>query len=248
DFALGLHKFYQRLEKADLRDIQFIKCHITGPFSFAAGINDEKGVSLLYDKVYMQAIIKGLSLKALWQLKLFRKFNKKRMLFVDEPYLGSFGSAYTPLNREEVVESLSNLTEPIALGGALVGIHCCGNTDWSIFTEVKGIRLISFDAFSFLNRLILYADSLKEFFARGGMLCWGIVPTQEFSGKETAELLSDKLLKGIDTLVSKGLSRESVTNNLFISPACGLGTLEIKKAEQIIYLTNKLKNYIIDNL
>ena len=110
DFALGLDKFYQRLEKANLKDIEFIKCHITGPFTFAASIKDEKQVALLHDSVFMQVILKGLAMKALWQLKLFKKFGKKIILFFDEPFLGCFGSAYTPINREDVVKGLTEAT------------------------------------------------------------------------------------------------------------------------------------------
>ena len=44
DFASGLYKFYQRLEKSDLRNIELIKCQVTGPFTFAASIKNENGV------------------------------------------------------------------------------------------------------------------------------------------------------------------------------------------------------------
>src|SRR4030042_905944 len=90
DFALGLHKFYQRLENSDLKNIEFIKCQITGPFTFAASVKGEKGSALLHDEVFMQAILKGLAMKALWQIKNFQKFDKKIILFMDEPYLGYF--------------------------------------------------------------------------------------------------------------------------------------------------------------
>jgi hypothetical protein len=69
--------------------------------------------------------------------------------------------------------------------------------------HVTSIDIISFDAFGFLDRLILYADNLKSFFKRGGILCWGIVPTQEFTGQETPSLLADKLNSGINSLVKK---------------------------------------------
>lgn len=239
DFALGLYKFYQRLERIGLQDIQFIKCHITGPFTFAAGISDENGASLLYDKVYMQAVIKLLTLKALWQIRLFRKFNKRIMLFVDEPYLGCFGSAYTPINREDVVKGLSELIEPLKGPDVTLGIHCCGNTDWSIFTDVEGLGVISFDAFEFLDRLVLYAMDLKKFFAKAGILCWGIVPSQLFTGEEAPDLLVRMIKEGIYQLENKGIGEETLSENLIISPACGLGTFAEEKAEKVFRLLSQ---------
>jgi methionine synthase II (cobalamin-independent) len=236
DFALGLHRFYRRLEGLGLKDQEFIKCQVTGPFTFAASIKDENGMALLHDPVFMQVVIKGLIMKACWQIKLLRKFAKKIIIFIDEPYLGCFGSAYTPINRNEVLKALRELSEGIKSKDVLVGIHCCGNTDWSLFTDVTAVDLISFDAFSFLDKFIIYADKLKEFITRSGIICWGIVPTQEFSGKETPQFLIRKLKTGIDTLLKKGLDGNLLLQNLFLSPACGLGTLEQGKSEQIFKL------------
>jgi len=244
DYALGLYKFYQRLEKTDLKDISFIKCHVTGPFTFAAAINDENGIALLHEKVFMQAILKGLMLKAAWQINFFRKFGKKIILFFDEPYLGCFGSAYTPINREDVIKGLTELTEGIKSEDLLLGVHCCGNTDWSIFTDIASMDIISFDAFDYLERLILYSDNLKGFLKRGGILCWGIVPTQLFTGLETPEILIRKIKDGIDKLVKKGLDEDLLSENLFISPSCGLGTYTPEKAEKIFRLLSETASFI----
>ena len=236
DFASGLHKFYQRLENSSSSDIEFIKCQITGPFTFAASVKDELGGALLHNPVFMQVTLKGLMMKALWQIEFFKEFNKKIIMFVDEPYLGCFGSAYTPINREDVVGGLRELTEGIKSQDVLLGVHCCGNTDWSIFTEIDTIDIINFDAFGFLDRLVLYADNLKRFLKRGGILCWGIVPTQEFTDKETADLLIKKINDGIGILAKKGIDRGLLSDRLLLSPSCGLGTLDIEKSAKIFKL------------
>ncbi len=239
EFALGLYKFQQRLEKANLEGVSFIKCQITGPFTFAASIKDDKEIALLHDPVFMQAIIKGLMLKALWQIELFKKFGKKIIMFFDEPYLSSFGSAYTPINRQDVIKGLTELSEGIKSENVLLGVHCCGNTDWSIFTDIQGIDIINFDAFSFLEKFILYADSLRDFLMRQGIICWGIVPTQDFSGEETPDLLAGKLRDGVAVLVKKGLDKDLLLENLAISPACGMGTLDNEKTEGILRLLSQ---------
>lgn len=239
DYAAGLYAFYAALGKRDLKAVKALKCHITGPFTFAAGFKDEKGVPLLHDKVFMQAVIKALSMKALWQIKFFKELGKKIIVFIDEPYLACFGSAYTPVNREDVVRALRELTQEIKAQGALVGVHCCGNTDWSIFTDTQTIDIINFDAFGFLDKLLLYAQDLKGFFGRGGMLCWGIVPTQEFDPGMGADLLIDKINQGISALAKKGIDRQAVCDNLILSPACGLGTMEPARSEGVLKLLSE---------
>jgi methionine synthase II (cobalamin-independent) len=239
DFAFGLHKFYQRLEKSVPPAVEFIKCQITGPLTFAASVKDESGIALLHDGVFIQAILKGLLMKALWQIKYFAKFGKQTIVFIDEPYLGCFGSAYTPINREDVVKGLGELTEGIKGAGSLAGVHCCGNTDWSIFTDIKTIDIINFDAYSFLDKFTLYAANLNSFLERGGIICWGVIPTQEFTGKEKAEGLAGRVKEGIDLLAKKGVKRSLLLERLLITPACGLGTLEVEKAEKIFRLLSE---------
>lgn len=245
DFAKGFYAFKQRLTKSNLNLIKEIKCHVVGPFTFAASFKDEDGKALLHDSRMMQAITEGLIMKALWQIRLLEEFGKSMIVFIDEPYLGCFGSAYTPLNREDVVEVLAEFTKRISSRGKVrTGIHCCGNTDWSIFTDIHTLDIINFDAFSYLDKLLLYADDLKRFFDNDRVFCWGIVPTQEFDDKITPEGLVKKINEGIDILVKKGVDKDKLYENLLLSPACGLGTLDIGKSEKIFELLSEVSSFI----
>lgn len=250
DYAAGLHAFKEKLERepALLKNIEFIKCQITGPFSFGASMKDKNGVAYLHNSVFMQAFIEGLARKALWQVDFLKKFGKKFIVFIDEPYLGCFGSAYTPLNKEEVVKGLAKLTADIKSCGALIGVHCCGNTDWSIFTDIGTIDIINFDAFSFLDKFVLYADNLNDFLKRGGIICWGIVPTAEFLGSETPDLLLNKIKEGIEILVKKGVGRDLITESLLLSPSCGMGSLDRQKSEKILKLLSETSQVARKNL
>ena len=248
DFARGLHVFYDRLNCVDLSSIEFIKCQVTGPFTFCAGITDEQGKIILHDAVLMQAMVKALGMKALWQLEHFKKFGKKMIMFFDEPFLTGVGSAYTTVNRQEVIDVYAELADTLKSQGSLIGIHCCGNTDWSMLTDTPGIDIINFDAFNFQERFVLYADNLNHFLKRGGIICWGIVPTNEFTAELGPEGLAQKIKLGLDILVKKGVSRELLLERLLISPACGLGTLDVPKAEGILNLLNQTSLFIRKNL
>jgi methionine synthase II (cobalamin-independent) len=240
DFALGLQVFHKKLSESDLTHVKFIKGHISGPLTCAASIKDEEGSVLLHDSVFMEAISKGLAMKALWQVKFFEQFAKPVIIFLDEPYLGCYGSSFTPINKEDVVKRLTELTEEIKSQAVYLGVHCCGNTDWSIFTDIKALNIISFDAFSFADKFILYADNLKAFIQRGGIICWGIVPTQEFSGQETAQILAEKLKQSINALVKKGLDKDLLLEQMLVSPSCGLGSLDSEKSEKIFKLLSEV--------
>jgi len=242
EYSQGFSDFYERLKKNDLREVEYLKGHITGPFTFAASLVNEQGVALLHDEVFMQVIVKGLAMKALWQVEKLRKFGKKIIIFFDEPYLGCFGSAYTPVTKEAVVTGLEELVSTIKSGDVLTGVHCCGNTDWSIFTDVQNLDIINFDAFGFFDKLSLFSEDLKKFFSRDGILCWGIVPTQDFSLETTSSMLLQRIEAGKKALAGRGINKAAVERNLLVSPSCGLGTLDPGKSEQIFRCLSEISS------
>ena len=245
-FALGLHTFYHylKLNPSLLRNIEYIKGQVTGPFTFAASVNDSEGRAIMHNPVFLQAVSEGLAMKALWQIGMLKKFGKPIIIFLDEPYLACFGSAFTPINRDDVIKALTEIAEKINSPETLVGVHCCGNTDWSIFTEIKGIDIISFDAFGFLERVLLYADELKSFFKRGGILAWGIVPTEAFSSEVNVSVLVKKIKSGIEVLVQKGIDEDLLKKRLIITPSCGLGALISDKAKPIFKCLSELSSIL----
>ena len=95
---------------------------------------------------------------------------------------------------------------------------------------------------------MLYADNLNRFLKRGGIICWGIVPTQEFNLDQSPEQLAQKIQFGLDILVKKGIDRQLLLERLLISPACGLGTLDAQKAEGILSLLNQTSLFTRKNL
>lgn len=238
EYAPGVYALRERLrhEPAILDRIVCIKCHITGPLTFATGIKDEKGRALLHDEVMMQVFISGLVMKAVWQIGFFKEFGKGIIVFIDEPYLAGFGSAYTPVTREQVVRILSEVSAPIRDEGAFAGVHCCGNTDWTIFTGMESISIINFDAYGFLDKFVPDAGDLTAFLRRGGYICWGIVPTTEPRESLTPSALLSRLYGGIQALVRRGVDEGLLRERILLSPGCGLGTLDVSRAESALKL------------
>ncbi|NTW66065.1 MAG: hypothetical protein HGB21_07110, partial [Nitrospirae bacterium] len=102
--------------------------------------------------------------------------------------------------------------------------------------------IVSFDASSYLDKVLLYPGEIREFFSRGGSLAWGIVPTTAFTGNETADNLVDELEVGIHRLVDSGIDRTIILRQSLITPSCGLGSLTPSQAEAILELTRQVSD------
>ncbi len=238
EYAQGL---YALLEKLNNNGQRFIKGQITGPISFGLTVTDENKRSIIYNPLLAEALIKMLAMKVKWQIRKLRAQSSelRAIIFIDEPYLASVGSAYVSLKKEDIIKYTDEVIAAIHTEGAWAGIHCCGNTDWSIILDTKA-DIISFDAYNFIDNLSLFSEKLKDFLEQGRVLAWGIVPASEAIDKETTESLTERLEKGIGKLCKKGLEEERIASLSLITPSCGTGTLSTKSAESVLKLTYEL--------
>lgn len=242
--AAGYQVFLSNLE--GLGAGRFVKGHVTGPISFGLTVTDPDDRPVLYDETLRDVVVQGITAQARAQCRrLASEGNgRKVVLFVDEPYLSSFGSATIPVSEADVIECIDAVTSGILAEGALPGIHCCGNTDWSLLTRTS-TRIINFDAYNFLQGMTLYPAELTDFFAKGGALAWGIVPTDPGPlAKETAIALSDRLEAGMDRLAATGHDLEMLRHRSLITPACGTGTLSTDLAERAITLARQISDEV----
>ena len=88
-------------------------------------------------------------MKCRWQIRKFQPFAEKVICFIDEPILSAFGSStYVSVTRDDTVAKLGEVIEAVHAEGALAGVHCCGNTEWSILIDA-GVDIVNFDAFDY---------------------------------------------------------------------------------------------------
>jgi len=210
-----------------------VKGQVTGPISWGLAVVDQDRRPVLYDEVLAEAIAKHLRLKAAWQERELRKVCPNTIIFVDEPYMASFGSAFVSISREQVISLIEEVLSGIK---GLKGVHCCANTDWSVLLETS-IDILNLDAYGYARNLALYPTEVKRFLARGGIIAWGIVPAGEEVHKETAESLVEKLEEAIGLLVEKGVPKDDILNASMITPSCGTGSLSKETAEKVLRLT-----------
>jgi len=217
-----------------------VKGCITGPLSWGITVTDENRRSILYHEVLGDAVPKFLKLKAAWEENELKKISKNTIIFVDEPIMASYGSivASGPFSKpEKIIEMINEVFDGIS---GLKGIHCCGNTDWSILMKTK-MDILNLDAYDYAQSLSLYPAEVKEFIARGGCVAWGIVPNNmEPLYKESVASLKDRLEEAMAPFTRNGLSIKEIVKSSLLLPSCGLNALTEDGVEQALKLLTEL--------
>jgi methionine synthase II (cobalamin-independent) len=223
DYAAGLPSFLGLKNLSPLA----VKGQVTGPITWGLTITDENGKAIIYDDVLGDAVAKFLRLKAAWQEKELKKISPNTIIFVDEPYMASFGSVSVTLSAERV----QGLVEEVFRGiEGLKGVHCCGNTDWSVLLGTS-LDILSFDAYNYAQSLSLYPSEIKSFLDRKGAVAWGIVPNDEPSlAKETAASLKDRLEEAMAPFTRNGVPFQQLLRQGLLTPSCGLASLDTTEA------------------
>jgi hypothetical protein len=239
DYSKGIYALADAL-KAKGKKVPWVKVQSCGPVSFALTLVDEKKRAIYYNEEFRDVITKAIIAKSRWQVKKFKEYAEDIICFIDEPILSAFGSStYVSVKREDVVEMLRETIDAIHKDGAYVGIHCCGNTEWSILMDA-GVDMVNFDAFEYGHTIAMYPEHVKAHLERGGTLAWGVVPTSTAIREQTVESLEKKLEEGIDGLAATGIDRNLIIKQALISPSCGTGSMDIEDAEKVFDLLNKL--------
>lgn len=230
DYAAGLHCFLEM----DLGQPPVVKGQVTGPVSWGLMVADQNRRPLLYDDVLAEAVAKHLRLKAAWMEQELRKLSPQTIIFVDEPYMSSFGSAFVSLSHDQVVTLMEEVFAGIE---GLKGVHCCGNTDWSLLLSTN-VDILNLDAYGYAEALSLYPDEVSAFLERGGIIAWGIVPASDQVLEETVDSLMDRFHTALGLLTAKGLHQDDLLSSALIMASCGCGSLTVETAERVFELTD----------
>jgi hypothetical protein len=231
-FSRGIYALEEKLRMRGTK-LPFVKCQVTGPCSFALTVVDEKKRAIYYNEEFRDMIVKTLAMISRWQLQLFKPFAEQVICFIDEPILSAFGSStYVSVRRDDVIHLLKDMVDAIHADGGIAGMHCCGNTEWSIPIDA-GVDIINFDAFQYGETIAMYAAAVKDFLTRGGALAWGIVPTSTLIKSETVESLALRLEGVMDHLASKGIDKSFIADQAVLTPSCGTGSLTTEEAELV---------------
>ncbi|KXS56341.1 MAG: hypothetical protein AMR96_03195 [Candidatus Adiutrix intracellularis] len=243
--SLSFEAFLQQATQNPAFGPEFLKVQVIGPVTFGQMIQMEDGESTLIDDPELREVMAlGLGGKAAWEAARIRALGRIPVVFIDEPGLTSFGSAFSNLSADIVKETMNWVGAIIREDGpALIGCHVCGNTDWAMMMEMD-LDIINFDAFTVMEQFCLYPKQIRSFLERGGFIAWGIVPATSFSLNLSSDFLVRKLLDAWKGLEHNGVPGELLTGRALITTACGLGTLPEDLARAATEMTSSVSRIL----
>ena len=240
-YAPGLYALMEMLGESNLDSGGYVKGQTVGPITFTSGILGFDGKPVIHDAELSEAMIRGLAIKALWQVRMLEKTGRRPVIFLDEPSLSGFGSAFSSFQRQDVIHSLKMIIDYLKdHSDCLVGIHCCGNTDWSMIMAA-GPDIINFDAFEFMDHFLLYPNEIARFLREGGSIAWGIVPTSGFRGDESVTDLLKMIDQGRKRIRDTGISTNAIAGGSIFTPSCGMGSMTPANARSAMDLLARLQ-------
>jgi methionine synthase II (cobalamin-independent) len=233
-YAAGLHAFLPKAIGSKM-----VKGQVTGPITWGLAVTRQDGLGILYDDTLAETAAKFLRLKASWQENILREISPNPIIFVDEPYLVSLGSVFTPIPEEKVPVLLEEVFRGIK---GIKGLHCCGNTNWSVILDTS-LDILSFDAYNYASSLSTHSGKVKSFLERGGSIAWGIVPNEEEAlVKESLSSLRDRLEEAMAPFTRDGVKFKQIIAQGLITPSCTLASLSLEAAKQTLELTANLSH------
>lgn len=197
----------------DLGTYSAIRGQVTGPVSFGFKVLDEHLKPIIYNEEVKSILYDFIQKKVNLQYQELREKNPRAFVWVDEPGLGYVFSGLSGYNdqqaREDYLQFVQGLEGP-------KGLHLCADVQLPYLLEL-GIELLSFDAFQIGFMPKEYADSVARFLKKGGILSWGIVPTEgrtleSQTPESLASLLSDywKVLSDYTDLTPHQIAEQSL--------------------------------------
>jgi len=241
DTAKGFFTLTEHLKKASKPPLA-VKGQITGPITFCTSVKNQSGVAIFYDSQLRDASVKLLAQKARWQVRQLSQFGCPLLIFFVEPGLAGFGSSeFISISHAEVSACFEEVIAAVHAEGALAGIHVCANADWSLILE-SAADIVSFDAYSFFDKFMLYPKAIKKFLESGRIIAWGIVPTllPEDIEKETSDSLLAQWEEKAAQIESLGIDKSVILRQSFITPSCGMGSLKLEHALKTLRLTKEV--------
>ncbi|MFZ0930692.1 MAG: hypothetical protein WAN11_18940 [Syntrophobacteraceae bacterium] len=236
---------YHRFLQMDFSNRAAIRGQLEGPISFGFNVLDQDKRPILFDDTVRPFMLEFMARRVNVQLNRLKKLNPNAFMFIDEPglqFVFSGMSGYGDVAARRDLEIFFSLIEKPR------GVHLCGNPDWDLLLGLD-LDVLSLDVYSNGEIFASYAGSILKFLDRGGVLVWGIVPTNfEPFATEGLKSLEIRLQSIWDNLEKKGVDREFLLARSMLSPAtCCLinpdGEITVEKAFSTIRdLSHRLRD------
>lgn len=235
---------YHRFLGLDLSERPAIRGQLEGPISFGFNVKDQDDKPIIFNDTVRPFMLEFMAKRINVQLDRLKSLNPNAFMFVDEPGLQFLFSAMAGYGDQAARVDMDYF---FSLVERPRGVHLCGNPDWDFLLGLD-LDILSLDVYTNGEVFASYGPSIRRFLDRGGVLVWGIVPSNyEPFEKEDLESLEKQLKEIWDVLGKKGIETEFLLSRSLLSPAtCCLinqdGEKTVEKAFKVISrLSKKLR-------
>ena len=217
---------YHRFLSEDLSRYPAIRGQVIGPVSYGFKITDGDNRPIIYDDEVRALLFDFIQRKVDAQYHELKEKNANAFVWLDEPGLGWVFSGLSGygdlLAKKEYGDFLGGLDGPGAL-------HLCANVNLPYLLSL-GVALLSFDAYQIELMPKAYAQAVADYVTAGGIISWGIVPTDSSAlAGESPESLSERLAMYWNVVASNSMvSASRIAQQALIAPArCCLRNVEL---------------------
>jgi len=237
-FTPEYYSGFSEMAGRDFSGSLFLKVQVTGPVTFGMQVVDESRRPIYYDDQFADVLGKMIALRARWCEQAMRRFPgvTRTLVVLNEPYFASLGSSVVPVSRDSVAAGWHDIAGMVGDG---LGIHCCSNTDWEFVLSLSP-SFISFDAYTVAREFLLYPDELTGYLERGGIVAWGIVPSQPELFRECTDEQLYHVFAAIRDHVTGFCSPEIFYRQSVITPTCGIQSGDRETAYRIMHAARTL--------
>ena len=219
-YSAVFHKFLSK----ELQGYKAIRGQVTGPVSFGLKVLDEDLKPIIYNEEARAILFDFIQRRVNIQYRELRKKNPNAFVWVDEPGLSYVFSGFSGYNEQHAREDYHKFVE--GLEGPK-GLHLCAEVNLPYLLEL-GVEILSFDAYQIGFMPRQYAGNVAEFIQSGGIISWGIIPTEStVLATQTPETLA-AILSSYWEVISEdtGLSLNQIAKQALVAPArCCLSDL-----------------------
>jgi hypothetical protein len=226
-YSMVFNKFLSK----SLQDYRAIRGQITGPVSFGFKVLDENLKPIIYNEEVKTILFDFIQKKVNVQYQELKAKNQNAFVWVDEPGLGYVFSGLSGYNDQQAKQDYYQFVQGIE---GPKGLHLCADVNLPYLLEL-GVEILSFDAFQIGFMPKEYTQSVGEFIKKGGIISWGIVPTELRSLEiQTPETLFS-ILSNYWEVISEntGLSLIEIAEQALVAPArCCLVDITVDASER----------------